>query len=321
VLRAGTGEPGRLMLAQSHRLQVGGASMIGQCVATAGAVVQLQEGGEALRYANPLLPDTKSELALPMRSRGRVIGAMTVQSEREGAFDEPYIAVLQTMADQVAVGIDNAQLFEAAQEALDQAQEVHRRYLGQAWREYIASKEIGGYEYKGEEVHQRGAMVPLGDEPLAEVWQVIQERQTVLSDRVSLAAAESSRPVAGGEDPPAFALTVPVIQGGQVVAALGFQRGDRAWTAEEIALAEAVAEQLGLALDNQRLLEETQRRAAREEITRQITDRVRAAIDMEEILRVTAQSLSRQLNASEVFVRLGTERTLLGQREVEPPSW
>jgi PAS domain S-box-containing protein len=121
VLRAGTGEAGRVQLDQSHRLETGGDSMIGWCVAHAQARISQDVAGEATRFVNPLLPETRSEMALPLSSRGRVIGAMTIQSTSEEAFSEDDISVLQTMADQLANAIDNARLFE---ERSQRAQEL-----------------------------------------------------------------------------------------------------------------------------------------------------------------------------------------------------
>jgi GAF domain-containing protein/HAMP domain-containing protein len=290
VLRAGTGEFGRAMLAREHRLEVGGDSMIGRCVAE-NEVVALQSIGEAVaRFDNPLLPDTRSELALPMRARGRVIGAMTVQSDQESAFDEQYISTLQTVADQVAAAIDNARNFADVQAALAQAQEVQRRYLGQAWSEYVRRRPVSGYEYEPRGSTER-PMRPLGRELLPEIRRALSERQDGQDDL----------------------LVVPVVQGDRVVATLGFHKGEREWGAQDIALVEAVAEQLGLAAETQRLLEVTQSRAAREQLTLRIAEQVRGALDIEDILRVASQSLGRELDASEVVVRLGTENTLLGE--------
>ncbi len=115
VLQAATGEAGRQMVAQGHKLQVGGVSMVGWCTANAQARIALDVGEEAVRFDNPLLPGTRSEMALPLISRGRVIGALDVQSTEEAAFDEADIAVMQTMADQVANAIENARLFEETQ--------------------------------------------------------------------------------------------------------------------------------------------------------------------------------------------------------------
>jgi PAS domain S-box-containing protein len=135
VLKAGTGEAGRQMVSQNHRLEVGETSMVGQCIAKRQAHVALDIGKEAIRFENPLLPDTHSELALPLISRGQVIGAVTVQSDRQSAFAEEDIIVLQTMADQIAVAIENARLFEQTQ-----ASEVTLRRQN----EYLAtSAEIG----------------------------------------------------------------------------------------------------------------------------------------------------------------------------------
>ncbi len=124
VLRAGTGEAGRRMLRADHRLAVGGESMIGWAVAHAQARIALDVGKEAVRFDNPDLPDTRSEMALPLISRGRCIGALTVQSVEEAAFSDDDIAVLQTMADQLAIAIENARLYEAAQGEIARRRQV-----------------------------------------------------------------------------------------------------------------------------------------------------------------------------------------------------
>jgi GAF domain-containing protein len=110
MLRAGTGHAGHEMLAQGHKLKVGGDSMIGWCTAHGQARIALDVGEEAIRFDNPLLPETRSEMALPLISRGRIIGALTVQSVKPQAFSDEDVAVLQTMADQVANAVENARL-------------------------------------------------------------------------------------------------------------------------------------------------------------------------------------------------------------------
>ncbi|TEU15261.1 MAG: GAF domain-containing protein [Anaerolineales bacterium] len=112
VLRSGTGEAGRKMLEADHRLAVGGESMIGWSVANAKARIALDVGKEAIRFDNPLLSGTRSEMALPLISHGQCIGALTVQSTEETAFSVEDITVLQTMADQVAIAIENARLYQ-----------------------------------------------------------------------------------------------------------------------------------------------------------------------------------------------------------------
>ncbi len=120
VLRAGTGKAGRQMLDVGHKLEIGGESMIGWCVANRQARIALDIGEEAVRFDNPYLPATRSEMALPLIARGQVVGAMSVQSEAEAAFSDEDISVLNTMADQVANAIENARLFEETQQRLQE---------------------------------------------------------------------------------------------------------------------------------------------------------------------------------------------------------
>jgi signal transduction histidine kinase len=127
VLRAGTGEAARKMLEAGHKLKVDGPSMVGWCTAHGEARIAFDVGEEAIRFENPFLPETRSEMALPLVSRGRCIGALTAQSTEQDAFSREDVAVLQTMADQVAIAIENARLLEgerrriAELEALRQA--------------------------------------------------------------------------------------------------------------------------------------------------------------------------------------------------------
>ena len=126
VLRAGTGEAGQIQLEQKHRLKIGGDSMIGWCMANAKARVALDVGEEAIRFNNPFLPDTRSELALPLISRGETIGALSVQSTSQTAFSREDITTLQTMADQLANAIQNARFFEQTQRALTETEALYR---------------------------------------------------------------------------------------------------------------------------------------------------------------------------------------------------
>lgn len=124
VLRAGTGEVGRQMVAEGHRLEIGGPSMIGWCIANRQARISLDVGEEQVHFENPWLPKTRSELALPLISRGEAIGALTIQSDQEAAFTEKDITVLQTMADQMANAIVNTWLYEQAQQEIAERRHI-----------------------------------------------------------------------------------------------------------------------------------------------------------------------------------------------------
>jgi len=121
VLRAGRGKAGRLMMEHNHKLEVGGRSMVGACTNLNEARIALDVGKEAVWFNNPFLPDTRSEMALPLAIGDQVIGALTVQSTEEAAFSDDDIASLQAMADQLAVAINNAQLHQQNAQLYDQA--------------------------------------------------------------------------------------------------------------------------------------------------------------------------------------------------------
>jgi anti-anti-sigma regulatory factor/putative methionine-R-sulfoxide reductase with GAF domain len=140
VLRAGTGEAGEKMMAAGHSLEVGGASMIGQCISKGEARIALDVGDEAVRFNNPNLPETHSEMALPLRSRDWVIGALTIQSVKIAAFDEESIAITQLLADNLATAIDNAELYTSLQK------ELAERELAEAEREHLQKEVIAAQQ-------------------------------------------------------------------------------------------------------------------------------------------------------------------------------
>lgn len=120
ILRAATGEAGREMLRAGHQFPVGNSSMVGWCVANRRARIALDVGEDAVRFNNPLLPQTRSELALPLISRGQVLGALTIQSAQEAAFSDEDIETFQTMADQLANAIQNARLYDQLEQELEE---------------------------------------------------------------------------------------------------------------------------------------------------------------------------------------------------------
>jgi K+-sensing histidine kinase KdpD len=121
VLKAGRGKAGRIMMENHHKLEVGGRSMIGACTALNEARIALDVGKEAVWFNNPFLPDTRSEMALPLAIGGAVIGALTVQSTAEAAFSAEDVSSLQAMADQLAVAINNARLHHQNAQLFQQA--------------------------------------------------------------------------------------------------------------------------------------------------------------------------------------------------------
>ncbi|HSJ58302.1 MAG TPA: GAF domain-containing protein, partial [Anaerolineae bacterium] len=170
VLEAGTGEAGRIMLEQGHRLEVGAGSMVGAACAQRQAGIALDvdaareySGGASLaRFDNPLLPHTRSEMALPLivgGAGGRVLGALDVQSTLPAAFSEDDVAVLQLVADQVAVAIQNATLFAESQISLETARRAYGEISREAWRRLI-----GGHSGVHGYVSDERGLVPIAED-------------------------------------------------------------------------------------------------------------------------------------------------------------
>ncbi len=279
VLRAANSEGGKRMLARGHRLAVGRQGIVGETTFTGQPHIALDVGEDALYFDNPDLPETRSEIALPLIARGEIIGALDVQSKRPGAFDEQDIHILGTLADQIATALDNARLFRASQNALEQLRTIQRQYAQAGWQEYTATTGASYVEYRREE-------------------------------------AGSS-----GDDGPPPTLEIPITLRGAVIGKLGLQsdRPDRQWSADEIALAHAVADQIGQAMEAARLLHDTRRLAQREQLVAQIADRIRAAPTIDRMLQVAVQETRRILGATYGVVRLGTE-THLCRPDSEGPA-
>ncbi|MFZ6030256.1 MAG: GAF domain-containing protein [Chloroflexota bacterium] len=132
VLRAATGEAGERMLANRHRLKVGQVGIVGYVTGKGQPRIALDVGTDVVYFRNPHLPETRSEMAVPLQVGSRVIGALDVQSKQANAFHSEDIAILQTLADQLAVAIENARLYEAAQRRLDELSILHTVALAAA---------------------------------------------------------------------------------------------------------------------------------------------------------------------------------------------
>jgi GAF domain-containing protein len=276
--------------------------MVGRCAATGVADVQFDVGQAPVRFDNPLLPRTRSELALPLRARERVIGVLSVQSDREAAFDESYVALLQTMAAQAAVAIDNARLFTGNQAALRDMQTAQRRYTATAWSGFLRGAGSRGYD-----------TVQDGD-ALSEQVTAMEVREAVEQGRVTVLSGASTTPAPEGL-PRGSAVVAPIAVRGEVIGALGLHDdgGGRVWRGDEVSLVEAVVERMGAIAENLRLLDEAQRREADERTVREIADRMRRAPDMDALIRTTVQEIASALGVPDAFLQLSVPPEEVGR--------
>jgi GAF domain-containing protein/HAMP domain-containing protein len=286
VLRAGTGEAGRIMQERGHRIKVG-EGMVGWCVAHAQSRVASEVDEDTVRLSTAELPETRSEAALPMRARGEVIGALTVQSTHPAAFDPETIAVFQTMADQMAIAVDNARLFAESQAALRAARRAYGQLSVEAWMRLLQARpDLGFLSSEAGVVGAEGRWRP-------EARQALETGQIVYGD--------------GDEDGGKRPVAVPIKVRGQVIGVLdSYKPADAGgWTADDLALMESLSTQVGQALESARLYEDTRRRAVREQVTGYIVDKMRRAIDMESLMQTTVEEVANALGASSAFVQVG----------------
>jgi GAF domain-containing protein len=305
VYRAGAGEAGRELSQQGFRLEVGGESMVGWCTANSQVRIAQDVESESMRVDHELVPKTRSEAALPLVVRGQVLGAISVQSSQTGAFDPGTVAALQTMADQIAVALDNARLFAEVQQALEMTRRAYGQVSQQAWTDLLHSRPEWGYRYAD------GALTRADGDWAPEMWQAMQSAQPVILDpRASEGERSAKGEASAGLGGPALALPLKVR--GEVIGVLGFYKEfeDEVWTAEEVGMLQRLIDQIGSALESAQLFRETQQRAAREQAIRQVTDQVRRAVDVEQILRNAVTELARAVGAPRAYVRLGTEAEL-----------
>jgi GAF domain-containing protein len=282
VLRAANSPGGQRMLARGHKLKVGQTGIVGYVSALGAPRIALDVGADAVYFDNPDLPETRSEIALPLIIGRQTIGVLDVQSTQPNAFQQEDVRVLTTLADQIAVAIQNARSFESMQELLEKAQRTSVAYLQDAWRILQADSARIGFKASGDEVA-----------PLSRPWmnahnrKALTEKQTVAESGVNAT------------------LAVPIRLRGEVIGVLDIHtRGEHEWDEDEVDIAEAVAERLSLALETSLLLKTTQRRAELERITTDISSRITATTQIDAILRTAVEELSRALGGSEVLVQL-----------------
>jgi GAF domain-containing protein len=282
VLQATNSIGGKQMLERSHKLKIGQVGIVGYVTASGNPRIALDVGDDAAFFDNPDLPDTRSELALPLRIAGDTIGALDVQSTEPNAFQQEDVEVLSTLADQVAVAIQNARSYETTQKLLKEAQKASGSYLRDSWQALQLQDESLGY------LISNNSMKPL-EQPLTstQVQKAITSRETVKES---------------GET---ATLVVPIRLRGEVIGVMDIRvPEEHEWEQDEVEIAEAIAERLSLALESATVLKSTQRRVEIERVTADITGKISASTQFDSILRTTAEELSRVFGGSEVVVQV-----------------
>jgi len=288
VLRAANSEGGQRMLNRQYTLTIDPNSIVGYTVSIGEPRIALDVGVDSVYFDNPELPDTRSEMALPLRVGTRVIGALDVQSIETNVFSQEDIAILNTLADQVSIAIENARLFSEAKNALAESKSVFEKYTRQDWSNFVKQVKHIGFVYDGKHV------APLDNQTKREHIKATIETGSLSLERASATVA------------------VPIKLRGQTIGVLDVRskKGAREWTQDEISLLKAAAERTALALENARLVESAQRRASRERAIGEISARIGAVSDMDAILQTAVEELGRKIGgAAEVILEMDSEES------------
>jgi len=276
VLQAANSEGGQRMLERNHRLRVGEEGIVGKVTATGEPRIALDVGTDAVYFGNPDLPDTHSEMALPLRSAEKIIGALDVQSTEVGAFSNDDIQTLSLLADQVSLAIENAKLFDNSNRTLNELQMVMRQSTRDAWKRLPEQQKLLGYRYNA-----------MGASPIKEP--------------IDIAETVKDRKKVGSQGTGSY--VVPIELRGEIIGNLIVQNPTgNIWNDDQRDLIKAVAERVALSAENARLFEETTQRAERERMVSEITGKIRSHNDPQEMIETAINELRSALGASRVEI-------------------
>jgi GAF domain-containing protein len=289
VLRAATGEAGQKLLERKHKLRAGQEGIVGFTCGSGEARIALDVGSDAVHFRNPLLPETRSEMALPLKIGTHVIGALDVQSKLESAFTTEDIRILQSIADQLTVGIERTRLVEQLQTTINELTTSSSVYTEKAWGTLLKAPEFVSSFSISQEREEKNISEP------PEVKEVLKKGETVIHHIKE-----------GGLETTIVAVPVKVRE--QIIGVLNIHYASSTIDADTHDFINTVASRLALSLENARLLQDTQKRASTEHLVREITTRVQSYTSVDDILKATAGELGRSLGLSEVQIELHTPK-------------
>lgn len=301
-LVASTGDIGQKLLASKHRLAVGSESVIGQVTISGQPIIASDTDQSGIHALNELLPNTRSELAIPIIDGDIIIGALDVQSLRPSAFSETDIQALRVMASQLATAIRNAELFELQntslkenqklfQESEQNLQEIRRlnqQLTQQAWEDYLVEQDSI-------------TSVQVADGRLQTHTEWTQAMRQAYDERKPIVNTDGAKQT----------VAVPITLRGEIIGVIELAGEGR--TQQDVTkIVQAVSEQLAVRLDNARLFEELRTATIREQTLNEMVARYQSTDSVDDLLQVTLTELSRVLGVEAAMIRIGTPATSNG---------
>jgi GAF domain-containing protein len=290
VLNAANSEGGRSMLDRNHKLKVGTEGIVGYVTSTGNPRIALDTGADAVFFDNPDLPETHSEMALPLKVGETVVGALDVQSKEPNAFTEDDVEVLAILADVVSVAIENARLFEESQRVLAEAQSAISESTQKAWQQLSRERETVGYVLSG-------TSVQLLKDPL-------KSDETRKAIKTGQAAIDSNN-----TRDKASVLVVPIKLRNQVIGIVNAKLPEgQEWDSDDVDITQTLADRVGVAIENATLLEESRRRAVKEQQISDITAKIGASVNMRNVLQTAVEELGQSIPGSEIVIQFNNNQ-------------
>ena len=291
IMTAGAGQAGAEMKAAGHSIALAAPTSLVARAARTSQVVRVDNVRLAEDWLpNRLLPDTYAEMAVPIVLEGQVVGVLDVQEDQVAGLDDSDASLLRSLANQVAVAIRNARQFAQVSAALAEARAVQAQYLHQAWDEFKSRRVAVSYQ------DHRSGLAPLSQVQLNEV-----ARATGSAAGAVVVAAGSGSALSGP------AMAAPLKLQNEMIGTIQIYETDqeRQWSEQELALLQAIADQVAQTAETLRLVEETQEQAGEEQLMREITDKLRASTSLEALVKTAAEELSRALDTGHSVVKVG----------------
>jgi len=288
ILSASNSAGGQKMLERGHRLQVGQEGLVGYAAKMGLPRIASDTGADKDYFNNPDLPATRSEMALPLKIGGAIIGILDLQSDQPSAFDKQDIELLTIVADQVAIAIQNARGFQEAQKAALESETLYGESVRKQWVAYSRGRDNAGYQFSGTTTS-----------PLNQKVENPNTRQAIHTRTPSISQESSGS-----------SLAVPIQLRGQVIGLLNIEYpGKRTWDQDEIDITRSIAERVSLTIENARLLQDAQNRASKERVIGDIAAKLSSSNTMDNIFQTAAQELGLVMPDAEVIVQFLPEQS------------
>lgn len=285
VLQAAAGDAGQVMLANKHKLLIGATGIVGYVAKWGEPRIALDVGADAVHFRNPLLPYTRSEMAIPLKIGSNILGVLDVQSEKPNAFDENDITIMGILTDQLAIAIERTRLLQESQQNAVALEQALRGQTARAWREYLEYyNKPRGYRFEGLRVE------PLDISRVEEFKKQVSNKPILLPD---------------GTAKQGTIAMIPIRLRGQVLGGLSVRFTVKTISPETVQFLEEAANRLSLALENARLIRDAQRSAVQEQQINLISGQIQQSTDLEVILQKTVRELGRVLGVPNTFIQVG----------------